>query len=233
MCFFKQQSGISSLCGTQAPLLITGADDNTAQIVEFTTGKVLRVLKGHNDIVFTLDYTYAYTGSDFIPTVMVVTGSRDKTIRVFDGETSACIRVLLGHICIVRSVKILANDVILSCSGDYRMKVWKLISGECIETINCGDVCGMFVSREKLMTLVTSGIDDGKIVVWKKPPGIQVARNLMDSSQLRTWRVVQGRDMVVTSSSDSNVNSLRANPITTSTHLSMNEQQTPIQTVTV
>jgi WD40 repeat protein len=67
----------------------TSSEDRTARIWSVETGKTLRVLRGHRDVV---------TSVAFSPDgARVVTASRDHKPRIWDAGTGRTIRGLIGH----------------------------------------------------------------------------------------------------------------------------------------
>jgi WD40 repeat protein len=70
--------------GSSFPLLISASDDNTVQVVDISSGTVLRTLLGAQDIVFSIAHTYGYVGGQV--SLIVFTGSRDKVVRVYNAE---------------------------------------------------------------------------------------------------------------------------------------------------
>jgi len=71
------QSWINDVCVSPSGAEIaTASDDYTSAVVSFSTGEILRVLRGHTSFVFTVLFTS--DGSK------VITGSWDKTIRTWD-----------------------------------------------------------------------------------------------------------------------------------------------------
>lgn len=113
--------------------IITGVDDKLINIYSTQTGKLIKVLKGHDGGVWALKYT----GNT------LVSGSTDRTVRVWNIETGQCTHVFRGHTSTVRCldilhpVKIGKNDngedimfpevpLLVTGSRDHNLHVWKL-----------------------------------------------------------------------------------------------------------
>lgn len=113
--------------------IITGVDDKLINIYSTKTGKLLRVLKGHDGGVWALKYT----GNT------LVSGSTDRTVRVWNIKTGKCTQVFRGHTSTVRCLDILhptkigtdvnGEDIIfpetpllVTGSRDHNLHVWKL-----------------------------------------------------------------------------------------------------------
>ncbi|KAI9497467.1 WD40-repeat-containing domain protein [Zychaea mexicana] len=108
--------------------IITGSDDHSVNIYDIKTGKLRRVLEGHDGGVWALQYV----GNT------LVTGSTDRTIRVWDIETGECCDVLRGHASTVRCLTIVMptrtraghmepqRPMLVSGSRDTTLQVWML-----------------------------------------------------------------------------------------------------------
>ena len=118
--------------------IITGVDDKLINIYSTKTGKLLKVLKGHDGGVWALKYL----GNT------LVSGSTDRTVRIWNIKTGKCTHVFKGHTSTVRCLDILQpakigiNDngedivfpevpLLVTGSRDRNLHVWKLpIAGE-------------------------------------------------------------------------------------------------------
>lgn len=113
--------------------IITGVDDKLININSSKTGKLLKVLKGHEGGVWALKYT----GNT------LVSGSTDRTVRVWNIKTGKCTQVFRGHTSTVRCLDILhpvkigtddnGEDIIfpqtpllVTGSRDHNLHVWRL-----------------------------------------------------------------------------------------------------------
>lgn len=113
--------------------IISGVDDKLINIYSTKTGKLLKVLKGHEGGVWALKYT----GNT------LVSGSTDRTVRIWDIESGKCTHIFRGHTSTVRCLDILhpvkigrtdsGDDIIfpkepllVTGSRDHNLIVWKL-----------------------------------------------------------------------------------------------------------
>lgn len=113
--------------------IVTGVDDKLINIYCPKTGKLLKVLKGHDGGVWALKYT----GNTLI------SGSTDRTVRIWNTKTGKCTHVFRGHTSTVRCLDILhpvkigvdenGEDIIfpkqpllVTGSRDSNLHVWKL-----------------------------------------------------------------------------------------------------------
>ena len=92
--------------GTHA---LSGHRDGTVRLWNLETGECLATLKGHSDIVnsvqITPDGRFAVSGSD------------DKTVKVWDLEAGTCVGTLEGHQDIVHSVAISPDGTLIASTG--------------------------------------------------------------------------------------------------------------------
>lgn len=113
--------------------IITGAEDKLINVYETRTGKLTKILQGHDGGVWALKY-YGNT---------LVSGSTDRTVRVWNIATGRCTHVFRGHTSTVRCLDILPpveigfNDkgeplmfpedpLLITGSRDNTLHVWKL-----------------------------------------------------------------------------------------------------------
>ncbi|KAI8343093.1 hypothetical protein BC941DRAFT_410412 [Chlamydoabsidia padenii] len=106
--------------------IITAFDDTDIKVHDIRSGKLRRVLRGHEGGVWALQYV----GNT------LVTGSTDRTIRIFDIEQGVCRFVFRGHTSTVRCLQIVmptwvggiqpSQPLIVSGSRDKTLRVWKL-----------------------------------------------------------------------------------------------------------
>eukprot|EP00439_Symbiodinium_sp_Y106_P071852 s2412_g13.t1 len=78
------ESSIISICShPESPIVVTGAEDATAKILQIETGKVLEPLPGHIDSVEAVAFSNAPPKS----TLLLATGSMDGTVQVWDAKS--------------------------------------------------------------------------------------------------------------------------------------------------
>jgi len=102
--------------------LASGSRDKSIRLWDATSGKVLRVLNGHEADVTSLAF--------FSDDVRLASTSRDATIRVWNSQTAESLAVLKGHAAEVLSVTVSPDDTTLLSAGlDKTIRVWDVASG--------------------------------------------------------------------------------------------------------
>ncbi|KAF2674933.1 WD40 repeat-like protein [Microthyrium microscopicum] len=113
--------------------ILTGSDDTKIHVWDTNTGKLLKVLDGHEGGVWALQYEKN----------TLVSGSTDRTVRVWDIETGKCLHTFQGHTSTVRCLVILQPTVIgtapdgspitmpkepliITGSRDSSLRIWSL-----------------------------------------------------------------------------------------------------------
>ncbi len=96
------------------------------------TGERLTTLKGHSEIVHSVQIT---PNERF-----AVSGSEDKTVRVWDLEAGTCVGTLEGHRGVVHSVAVSPDGALIASTGygDRSVRLWDLKSGVCLQVIVAG-----------------------------------------------------------------------------------------------
>ena len=140
-------------------IIASGSNDETINIWDAKTGKLLRTLEGHtrgvNSVKIARD---GYT---------VVSGSDDATIRVWNANTGELLRTLEGHKRRVNSVAIaLDGRTIVSGSDDSTIMVWDWIDWELKAIIeeHTRGVNSVAIASDN-RTIIGGG-DDLTITVW-------------------------------------------------------------------
>ncbi|RKU21631.1 hypothetical protein C6499_21780 [Candidatus Poribacteria bacterium] len=98
-------------------LASSGSSDGTIQLWDVETGKQLRTLKGHTEMVNTLAFSPDST--------TLVSGSKDDSLRVWNPNTGSVLRKLSGHSNDIRSV-VFSHDgkMLASGSKDSSVRLW-------------------------------------------------------------------------------------------------------------
>ena len=86
----------------------------------------IRTLHGHTDEVSELEFTEKHN---------LISCSDDNSIKIWNTISGECIRTLTEHADGVLSLKVFANDTLVSSSFEI-IKVYELASGQCTHTLD-------------------------------------------------------------------------------------------------
>ena len=125
---------------------------------DWTTGRCLHVLKGHQLQI----YAIAFDG------VYVATGSSDSTVRVWDAATGAALAVFHGYTHVVAQIQ-LDRNMLATGSSDGRVIVYSLATMECMYRIVAHE-SGVTTLQMNERYLVTGG-SDGLVKLWDAQSG--------------------------------------------------------------
>ncbi|KAG0243326.1 general transcription repressor, partial [Mortierella sp. GBA43] len=130
----KDDLYIRSVCfSPDGKYLATGAEDKQIRIWEIGRKKIRKVLKGHEQDIYSLDFSKDGR--------TIVSGSGDQTARVWDMESGRCMHVLtVGDVDMkdagVTSVAISPDgNNVAAGSLDRMVRVWDTRSGELLEKL--------------------------------------------------------------------------------------------------
>jgi dynein assembly factor with WDR repeat domains 1 len=98
---------------------ITGSYDRTCRVWNVDTGCETNVLKGHENVVFSVAFNHPKCDK-------IVTGSFDKTAKIWNASSGACVNTLWGHNGEIVGTEFSKNggDKIATCSMDGSAIVW-------------------------------------------------------------------------------------------------------------
>ncbi|CAE7176380.1 HET-E1 [Symbiodinium necroappetens] len=144
--------------------LASGTGDQLVRLWDAVTGRLLRSLPGHTDLVYSVAYSPDGTH--------ILSGSNDKTIRVWDAVNGTCLQTLTGHNDSVNSVGYSPDGThILSGSYDETVKVWDAVTGTCLQTLTGHTDPVKSVAYSPDGTHILSGSNDKTIRVWDAVTG--------------------------------------------------------------
>ncbi|XP_029455603.1 apoptotic protease-activating factor 1 [Rhinatrema bivittatum] len=156
-----QETSITCCClSKDLTFAAFGDEDGTVKVLELSSCRVLRSMKGHNNFVqhcqFTPDGQTLISSSD------------DATIKVWNWQSEKWI-LLQGHKEAVKNFRLLENSRLLSWSFDGTVKVWNIITGEMEDDFVChsGAVLSCAVSHDALKFSSTSADKSAKIWSFK------------------------------------------------------------------
>jgi WD40 repeat protein len=108
--------------------LASGSDDRTARIWELSTGKILHILEGHENLIRAVVWH---------PTRPVVaSASSDQSARLWDVNDGRLLHQLEGHDNRVTSVRFHPQGKLVATgSEDETMRLWDVDSGDCVSVL--------------------------------------------------------------------------------------------------
>ncbi|MEI6899700.1 MAG: TIR domain-containing protein, partial [Bacteroidota bacterium] len=142
--------------------VISGHRNGESRIWNLENGECLTILKGHSDIVNSVQITP--------DGLLAVSGSHDKTIKVWNLEKGTCIGTMEGHENKIHSIAISPNGLFIASTGfqDDTSRLWDLKTGNCLQVIKHDILCtpvSITFSPDGLRLLV--GTTDGKIYIYR------------------------------------------------------------------
>ncbi|KAI8086556.1 WD40-repeat-containing domain protein [Halteromyces radiatus] len=153
-------------------ILATGSLDHTIRIWDFQQSQSY-VLLGHDTAIRSLVLLQHQSQQ------LLASAGDDASIRIWDLTTQQCIRCLTGHHGGVRKIvpvpsssQLLKNNshpLILSCSTDNTIRLWDIITGQCLRT--------MFGHMDHVTSLacdpfrIVTGSKDKSLRIWSLDTG--------------------------------------------------------------
>ncbi|MGB0387502.1 MAG: NB-ARC domain-containing protein, partial [Ardenticatenaceae bacterium] len=122
------REAITALCVTpDGQRIISASDDQTINVWDLTSGKLLNTLPGHTAAI----YGVAAVGE------RIISASQDLTLKVWDLTSGECLHTLRGHTDSVFGVAVISeiSERIISASADQTLKIWDISSGKCLQTL--------------------------------------------------------------------------------------------------
>ncbi|KAH3900759.1 chromatin-silencing transcriptional regulator TUP1 SCDLUD_003764 [Saccharomycodes ludwigii] len=121
---------IRSVCfSPDGKFLATGAEDKLIRIWDLTTKKIVMILRGHEQDIYSLDY---FPSGD-----KLVSGSGDRTVRIWDLRTGQC-SLILSIEDGVTTVAVSPGDgkYVAAGSLDRTVRVWDSSTGFLVERLD-------------------------------------------------------------------------------------------------
>lgn len=138
--------------------IITAGQDKNIKIIDIATGKVVKTLSGHTNLINNLAIAPA---SD-----LLVSGSYDNTVNLWQISTGKLLRSQTGHTDKIWGLAISPDGKqVVSASRDKTVRVWDVKTGENLKTLQhpAGVTCVLITPDGKR---VISGSTDNLIRVW-------------------------------------------------------------------
>lgn len=132
------ESSVISICShPESPIVVTGAEDATAKVVQIETGsKVLAPLPGHIDSVEAVAFSNSSKG-----TLLLATGSMDGTVQIWDAKSMDLRCTVKEHFEKGGIVKLkwlpgsTFGNWFCTCSTDKTLRLFNGLSGECLRSL--------------------------------------------------------------------------------------------------
>ena len=139
-------------------LASSGSSDGTIQLWNVKSGKHIKTLKGHTEMVSTLAFS--------LDGKTLVSGSKDDTLRMWDTNTGRMLRQLSGHSNDVKSVTFSRDGKMLaSGSKDASVRLWDAETGRFLPTLrgHFWEIKAVAFSPDSKTVL---SADDSNILLW-------------------------------------------------------------------
>lgn len=147
--------------------IITAGQDKNIKIIDIASGKILKTLSGHTNLINSLAIAPA---SD-----LLASGSYDNEINLWQISTGKLWRSLKGHTDKIWGVAISTDGkFVISASRDKTLIIWDVKTGEALHTLKgalAGVTCVLITPNGKQ---VISGGGDRVIRVWDMASGKQL-----------------------------------------------------------
>jgi len=148
------------------------------RLYEFASGKLVKVLRGHKQVVFAL--AFSADGK------RLISGSADKTARIWDVDSGQLLAALKGHSAKINAVAFNKNGTrIVTAGDDETLRLWDAADGKLIaemtehtsirkrenenEQNRGGSVETAAFSPDNKM--IASGSKDGRVLFWDANTG--------------------------------------------------------------
>lgn len=126
---------IRSVCfSPDGKLLATGAEDKLIRIWDLTTKRIIKILRGHEQDIYSLDF--------FPDGNRLVSGSGDRTVRIWDLRSSQCSLTLSIEDGVTTVAVSPDGNLIAAGSLDRTVRVWDSTTGFLVERLDSGNENG-------------------------------------------------------------------------------------------
>lgn len=139
-------------------------DSGIIRLIDFQTGEVKTLLKGHRNVVFGL--AFSQDGN------RLISGSFDKTARIWNVHTQKTVQVLKGHTEFIYAVAFSPDgSMAVTGSNDDTLKLWNAKSGALIKTLKGHTDYVISVAFTPNGKYILSGSNDKTIRMWNGKTG--------------------------------------------------------------
>ncbi|ODV76934.1 WD40 repeat-like protein [Suhomyces tanzawaensis NRRL Y-17324] len=126
---------IRSVCfSPDGKLLATGAEDKLIRIWDLQSKKIIKILRGHEQDIYSLDF--------FPDGNRLVSGSGDRTVRIWDLRSSQCSLTLSIEDGVTTVAVSPDGNLIAAGSLDRTVRVWDSTTGFLVERLDSGNENG-------------------------------------------------------------------------------------------
>jgi WD40 repeat protein len=200
---WEQSAGVFGGIGTVSfnrcgSLIVVANNRKEFPIIDVKTGKIVHVLRGHNDCV--VSAKFSYDGKK------IVSGSRDKTVCVWNAENGICKHIFEGHKEPILSVSFNhENTQVVSVSYDGTARLWNLKEQKCCEIFHSSSsfyMDAIFSLDDKLLIL-SSG--NGIIEVLDIKKGVCIKKFERHNGYVKSLFLSPDGKKIVSASSDNTV----------------------------
>ncbi|CAN3355325.1 transcriptional repressor Tup1p [Diutina catenulata] len=159
---------IRSVCfSPDGKYLATGAEDKLIRIWDLTTKRIIKILRGHEQDIYSLDF--------FPDGNRLVSGSGDRTVRIWDLRSSQC-SLTLSIEDGVTTVAVSPDGALIAAGSlDRTVRVWDSTTGFLVERLDSGNENG-------------NGHEDSVYSVAFTVSGKQIASGSLDRT-VKLWNL--------------------------------------------
>ena len=158
------QAAVRAIAINADNIIASGSEDTTVKLWNFSTGKLLKTLNGHQSEVWSV--AFSPDGR------VVASGSLDGTVRLWLVETGECLRVLDGHTDWVFSVAFDPNNrSLVSASSEGTIRLWNINTGECQRVIQEDKGYSQLVAFSSDGQILASCDSEHCIKLWDRHSG--------------------------------------------------------------
>ncbi|WJW70252.1 AAA-like domain-containing protein (plasmid) [Candidatus Chlorohelix allophototropha] len=192
---------IGAIFSPDSKLIATGGSDGVVRLWDSATGKLVRTLEGHTNLV-------GMSGNDgFSPDGQrLVTGSYDKTAIIWEVASGKQLVTLQGHADVVTLAAFSPNGkLVVTSSADNTARIWDASSGKQLQILK-GHTAPLYTARfsPDSKFIITASID-ATARIWDTTSGKELAVLLGHSGPIRDASFSPDGKNILTASEDSTV----------------------------
>lgn len=143
-------------------ILATAGDDKSVHLWSLPEAVYQGSLLGHSARIQAIDFMHGGAG--------ILTSCADMTVRAWELEGKSEMRCLRGHKAMVWSA-LACDNLILTASADRSLRAFGLDGGRLLLQVEAHEQWVRCLAYDQSSGLVVSGGGDGKLALWRIPPG--------------------------------------------------------------